>query len=275
MENLEQYKGDLERLIAAGDRLWMAMQYKFWPKEFEKIAREKYGEKATPDFLGDLPSFPDEYQAWYSEAKALVRQLLPDRLDDFSSYYEKPKTRKEITSESYRISDYLQGLRVTGSGFAAAEIVGPSAAIPQFKQQVAIVKAISNRFESSLFDIRQLVQADLFDSELEAAKALVKQGFLRGGGAMAGVVMEKHLAQVCENHKVKLPKKAPTIADFNEALKKADVVDIPQWRFNQHLGALRNLCDHNKGAEPTKEQVNDLVDGVMKLTKTRGGWTEG
>ena len=268
MNNLEQYKGDLGRLIAAGERLWMAMQYKCWPKEFEERVREEYGEKATPDFLGDLPSFPDEYQAWYSEAKALVRQLLPDRSDDFSGYYEKPKTRKEITFESYRISDYLEGLRVTGSGFPAEEIVDPSAAIPRFKQQLAIVKAISNRFESSLFDIRQLVQADLFDSELEAAKALVKQGFLRGGGAMAGVVMEKHLAQVCENRKVKLPKKALTIGDFNDALKKAEAIDLPQLRFNQHLGALRNLCDHNKDAAPTKEQVNELVDGVMKLTKT-------
>ena len=267
MKNFEQYKGDLERLIAAGDRLWMAMQYEFWPKEFEESAREKYGEKATPDFLGDLPSFLDEYQAWYSEAKALVRQLLPDRSDDFSGYYEKPKLRKEVTNESYRISDYLQSLQLIRSR-DGKEIVGPSAAIPQFKQQLAIVKAISNRFESSLFDIRQLAQAELFDSELEAAKALVKQGFLRGGGAMAGVVMEKHLAQVCENHKVKLPKKALTIGDFNDALKKAEAIDLPQLRFNQHLGALRNLCDHNKDAAPTKEQVNDLVDGVMKLTKT-------
>ena len=136
------------------------------------------------------------------------------------------------------------------------------------KQQLAIVKAISNRFESSLFDIRQLVQADLFDSELEAAQALVKQGFLRAGGAMAGVVMERHLAQVCENHAVKLHKKAPTIADFNEALKKADVVDTFQWRSNLRLCDIRNLCDHNRDAEPTKEQVNELVDGVGKLTKT-------
>ena len=267
MKNFEQYKDDLEQLIKSGTRLEMAMEYACEPKAFEEHVRKKLGEKATLDFLGNLPSFCNDYQAWYSEAKALVRQLLPDRSDDFSGYYEKPKTRKEITFGSYRISDYLQGLRVTLSGFGE-EIVGPSAAIPQFKQQLAIVKAISNRFESSLFDIRQLAQAELFDSELEAAKALVKQGFLRGGGAMAGVVMEKHLAQVCENHKVKLPKKAPTIGDFNDALKKAEVIDLPQFRFNQLLGALRNLCDHNKDAEPTKENANDLVDGVMKLTKT-------
>ena len=265
MNNLEKYKGDLEQLIDTGDNLHNAMLYECRPEDYEKTAKETFGEKAT-DFLRNLPSFSAEYQAWYSEAGALVRQLLPNRLNDFSSYYEQPKTRKEVTYGSYRISDYLLGLQVKG---AFGEVtVDRSAAIPRFEQQLAIVKAVKNRLESSLFDIRQLVQADLFDSELEAAKALVKHGFLRAAGALAGVVMEKHLAQVCDNHDITIRKKKPTIGDFNNALKDADVVDLPRWRSNQYLGDIRNLCDHNKDAEPTEKQVNDLVDGVMELTKT-------
>ena len=268
MKNLKQYKDDLERLIASGEVLEITMVYECDPEAFEKFARKESGEKAekVENALKKMPSFSAGYQAWYSEAKALVRQLLPDRFDDFSIYYEKPKTRKELTYESYRISDYLLGLRMK-NGFGK-EIVGPSAAIPLFRQQLAIVKAVKNRFESSLFDIRQLVQADLFDSELEAAKDLVKNGFLRPAGVVAGVVMEGHLAQVCDNHGITFRKRDPTIADFNDALKKADVLDTPQWRSNQHLGDIRNLCAHKKGVEPTKEQVNALVDGVMKLTKT-------
>jgi len=212
MKNLERYKGDLERLIETGESLQHAIQYECWPEQFEKALRKEYGEKAE-GVLKNLPSFSAEYQAWYSEAKAVVRQLLPGRLDDFSSYYENPKTRKEVTAESYRIFDYLLGLRVTRAGFGE-EVVGPSAAIQPFIQQLAIVKAVKSRFERSLFDIRQLVQADLFDSELEAAKALVKHGFLRAAGAVAGVVMEKHLAQVCKNHGVTVRQKAPTIATF-------------------------------------------------------------
>ena len=263
MKNLEQYKGDLGRLIENGAMLKLAMEYECDPEKTEEQLRRRRGEKAT-DVLRNLPSFSAEYQAWYSEAKTLVRQLLPDRLDDFSSYYEKP--RKAVTYESYRISDYLLELEKTNP--LGRVFVGPSAAIPRFAQQLAIVKAVSNRFESSLFDIKQLVQADLFDSELEAAKALVKHDFLRAAGALAGVVMERHLAQVCDNHGIPLHKKTPSIADFNDKLKEAEVIDISQWRFNQHLGDIRNLCDHDKDAEPTKEQVNDLVDGVRKLTKT-------
>ena len=58
--------------------------------------------------------------------------------------------------------------------------MGPEGAIPHFRQQLAILTAVRARFESSLFDIRHLVMADLFDSELDAAETLAKKNFLRG-----------------------------------------------------------------------------------------------
>jgi hypothetical protein len=107
------------------------------------------------------------------------------------------------------------------------------------------------------------------DSEIESARLLKKNGFLRAAGAVAGVVIEKHLAQVCQNHNsVKITKQRPTIADFNDALKMADVIDTPRWRSIQHLGDLRNLCDHNKDREPKPDEVDDLLDGTEKIIKT-------
>ncbi len=267
MHNLKRYKDELKRLISDGLKLDDALQYQHGNKASKNAFHKKHGNKAEA-ILGQMPNFILEYQMWYSEAKVLVRQLFPDRLDDFIAHYEKPKARKQLTAESYRISDCLIGLTVTGPGYPKELIVGEDAAIPHFFQQLAIVIAVEKRFESSLFDIKELVQADLFDSELDAAKLLVKHSFLRAGGAIAGVVMEKHLLQVCENHGIKLRKKKPVIADFNDSLKDENVIDTPQWRFNQHLGDIRNLCVHNKDVEPKDEQVTDLIDGVMKLTKT-------
>ncbi len=96
------------------------------------------------------------------------------------------------------------------------------------------------RFESSLFDIRQLVQADLFDSELDAARELAKSKFKRAAGAGAGVVLGRHLGQVCDSHSIKISKKSPVISDLNNALKDASVIDVPTWRFVQHLADIRN-----------------------------------
>ena len=267
MSNLDRYKKDLESLISTGGELENAIQAEFCPDQFEAVAKKEIGAKKTKEFIAALPSFVATYQLWYSEAKALVRQLLPDRLADFVRYYEKPKTRKNITYESYRIEDCLQGLSLT-HGWEEEKVVGPEDAIPRFQQQLAILKAARTRFKSSLFDIRQLVMADLFDSELDAAKELAKKKFLRAAGAVAGVVLEKHLAQVCSNHSVAISKKAPSISDLNNLLKAANVVDVAQWRFIQHLGDIRNLCDHNKTKEPTAEQVADLITGVDKTLKT-------
>lgn len=265
MQNLEKYKDDLDLLLRSGNQLMNAMRYESTKEEFVRIVKKQLGDKAK-GFLESLPTFSDEYQIWYSEAKAIVRQLLPDRIDDFIGFYETPRNRKDVTSETYRISDYLLGLFVRGD-FGSIK-VGPSAAIRHFEQQLVIMKAVKKRFESSLFDIRQIVQADLLDSELEAADLLVKHGFVRAGGAIAGVVMEKHLCQVCENHAIKIRKKNPTISDFNDRLKAAEVIDTPGWRSNQFLADIRNQCDHDRDVEPTAEKVSELVEGVKKLTKT-------
>lgn len=267
LSNLDRYKEDLESLVGQGEYLDLAIRRECGPNEFEKAVREQYKEQAE-EVLKKIPEFRESYQAWYSEAKVLVKQILPDRLSDFVSHYEKPKSRKSVTHENYKIEDYLQGLAVTRSVWNREIIVGPDAAIPQFRQQLAILKSLRRRFESSLFDIRQLVQADLLDSDLDVAEELAKNKFTRAAGAVAGVVLERHLAQVGENHVIKIAKKLPVISDFNDALKAANVIDIPQWRFIQHLADIRNLCDHNKLKEPTIEQVDDLVAGVRKITKT-------
>ncbi|MHB8114335.1 MAG: hypothetical protein ACYDHA_12875 [Bellilinea sp.] len=266
LTNLDVYKKDLDSLIMKGESLLQALKYECFPDEYEKEMKLKLGDKAK-EFLHILPSFTKNYQSWYSEAIYLIKQLMPERLADFVRYYEKPKSRKDIDYENYKIEDCLQGLNIT-FGLDNRKIVGRDAAIPLFRQQLAIVKSIKTRFESSLFDIRQLVQADLFDSELDAASELAKHKFLRAAGAVAGVVLENHLAQVCDYHGVKISKKEPTISELNDLLKKENVIDVPTWRNIQYLADIRNLCDHNKEVEPTPEKVDDLIVGVMKVTKT-------
>jgi hypothetical protein len=278
--NTDHYRKDLDALLERGQQLQMALEYSCLPEEFKTRVRKLIAARAKPvaetaervsvdaetkRLIEGLPSFTDRYQSWYSEAKAFIRQILPDRLDDFVRHYEKPKGRKSITFESYRIEDALQGLKTSRLGETLAD---RESAMPHFRQQMAIVEAAKRRFESRLFDIRQMVQADLLDSELDAASELLKHKFMRAAGAVAGVVLEKHLAQVCENHNVKITKKNPSISDLNEALKSADVIDVPAWRFHQSLADIRNLCDHDKKQEPTAAQVGDLIAGVTKVTKT-------
>lgn len=267
MKNIEKYKEDLQLLITKGDNLDVSIKYECYPYKIEPQIKNAFkDDKKVKEYIKKILPFKKEYQSWYSESLVLIKQLMPDRLNDFVRLYEKPKTRKTIEYGNYVMEDYLQNLTVT-SGFGEKK-VGPEAAISQFEQQLNILKSIERRFESSLFDIKQLVQADLFDSELEAAKELNKNKFSRGAGAIAGVVLEKHLAQVLDNHNLKSSKKNPSISDFNDNLKSSGVYDTPTWRKIQHLGDIRNLCDHNKTREPKQEEVDELISGVEAIIKT-------
>lgn len=142
--NLDKYKADLQKLLTTGDNLHLAIQAECFPNEVGKQLEKAYEEKAK-EILKALPSFFETYQAWYSESKALIKQVLPGRLDDFTRLFEKPKARKEISYENYKIEDYLQGLRII-RGWDKEEVVGPGAAIPIFRQQLSILKAVRNRF---------------------------------------------------------------------------------------------------------------------------------
>ena len=137
-----------------------------------------------------------------------------------------------------------------------------------YQQQFLILKAVANRFESSLYDIKQLLQADVFDSEIDCAKELCKKGFYRAAGAICGVVIEKHLDEICKRHQIKISKKNPGINDYNELLKADNIIDTSVWRNIQRLADVRNICDHHKGTEPTKDSIEELILGTDKILKT-------
>ncbi|HEX7009430.1 MAG TPA: hypothetical protein VF184_05580, partial [Phycisphaeraceae bacterium] len=99
-------------------------------------------------------------------------------------------------------------------------------------------------------------------------RELLQAGFIRPAGMIAGVVLEKHLAQVCTNHNLKLTKKRPTISDFNDTLKNNKVIDTATWRHIQRLGDLRNLCAHNGDRDPAEDEVDELIRGTEKYTKS-------
>jgi hypothetical protein len=258
----DRYSADLERLIKRGEALENAMFCEYLPGRIEG--------KITGDARKALPTPILDYQSWYSEALACVEKLLPARVADFRAHYEAPKNRKELDVSTYRIIDALNGLSKAGNALGEYKL-SQSAAIPHMQQQNAIVRGLKSRLSSSLYDIRTLIQADLFDEELDVARELLKKGFCRAAGAIAGVVFEGHLKQVCADHRLAIPVRS-TISVANDKLKSVDVIDQSQWRFNQHLGDLRNLCDHKDSSggsqEPKREQIEDLIAGVAKVIKT-------
>lgn len=249
--NIQLLRDDFDRLKKQGDKLSRA---------FARLAQKN----AAVAVEGDSTTVHFEYDNWYTEALAVVRQLVPDRHEDFVSQYKQDK-RKKITTLTFTISDFLQGVVIYDNG---KKINGEYAAAIKMKNQLSIFSSVEVSFTSKIIEIKEILQADLFDSELAAATELLKKGFLRGAGAIAGVVLESHLSNICFAHSLNSRKKYPTISTYNDLLKTNNIIEVPQWRNIQLLGDLRNMCDHATEKSPTKDDVIELINGTNKIVKT-------
>ncbi len=258
--NLEKYRKEIKALCVEGILLQCGLKNEMgipMSDSYLNGASEEMAEKAK------RATFRNKYQKWYNASLAAIKQLLPDRVGDFVAAYRQ-EVKKEKTITCYGIEDYLLGLTLT----AFSDDNNKSYIRRKFDLQLQIVFSLEDRLDSSLFEIKQMVEADVFDSEIDAASMLANKGFLRGAGAICGVVLEKHLKSVAMSHGLKIAKKTPSINDLNESLKNNNVIEVAQWRHIQYLGDLRNMCDHDKKPEPTKENLDDLISGVQKVLKT-------
>lgn len=225
---------------------------------------QKEAEKKQKDVEHEGFVVEVEYQAWYSVASRAIQQVLPDRYDEFVQLYQLGK-RKEIDFVTYTIKDYLLGLQVT-RGLYKEEVVNPFAAfVSKYQQQLFILKSALGCLKSRLTEIEGVLQSDLFEGELGSAEELLKKKHLRAAGVLAGVTLEAHLKTVFTNRQLKTRKKAPTISDYNDALKQEGVLDVPMWRHIQRLGDIRNLCAHSKDREPRPDELEDMLVGTKKI----------
>lgn len=232
--------------------------------KIEKLYDDGY--KILEDFIskdGKKKSIlSQEYQIWYTITSIVVKEVLPNRYEEFVECYKNTK-RKNISYDTYSMSDYLTGIGLNNR-LANPETAG----LIRFKNQLNIVKSISENIDNVLFNIKSSIEFEVLDDELLSSRKLWKKGYLRSAGALCGVVLEKHFSTMLKNHNLKLTKKEPCISDYNELFKQENIYDIINWRFIQHLGDIRNLCDHNKDREPTKDEVDELIKGTDKVIKT-------
>ncbi|MCJ7514537.1 MAG: hypothetical protein MUO89_01005 [Dehalococcoidia bacterium] len=250
MENsIDRIKAELQKLIEEGAAL------------FGIVVKAK-----TEKERDDLILLNLRYQLWYTRALPVIQQLLPERSQEFQDYYLLNR-RKQIDVLTYTINDYFMGLRLTKRYSNEEPFDSFSVFASKLSNQVNILSSAQTRITSILSNIKGILRAELFDTELKQAEELLAAGYLRPAGTVAGVVLEGHLSSICLNHSIKFQKKKLTISDYNEALKE-NVYDSINWRWVQRLSDIRNLCVHKKNREPTEAEVIELISGVDKVIKT-------
>jgi len=219
----------------------------------------------TDEAAGQL-QFVFRYQKWYTPARAAVEQLTPARLEEFEALCQ-PKKRKQMGYTAYGVQDYLLGVTFVTDILAGDTADTRQLALARLMQQVLILKSAHAQLDCLLANAQALIQAEILDSELQAARDLLKSNYYRPAGVLAGVVLERHLARVARARGLKSLKKQPGLSDWNDLLKSAQVYDVPEWRRIQRLGDLRNLCAHPKERDPTPDEVDELIAGTDRVTK--------
>jgi hypothetical protein len=258
-QNSDKLKGELESLISEGEQLRLSLMQTYKENSHLKI----YDKHLKDIDVSNLPSFYYSYEKWYTYSLLYVKKFVPDRIKDFTDLYRN-NDRKDPTLDTYTISDTILGMVYPGMTIENIS----SVSVIKVRQQISILKSVYTLIDSFIHNMEFELQANIFDSELDASKELWKNGFLRASGVICGVILEKHLKQVCVAHQIKISKKNPTFNDLAESLKNNGIIDVPDWRRIQLMADIRNICCHDKEDEPTKDQVKDLLDGTDKIIKT-------
>ena len=135
---------------------------------------------------------------------------------------------------------------------------------PVFSAQ-GILKAAKDDFENEqLFDVRQLIEAEMFDDFLEQAEHLLEAGYYQPAAVVAGSVLEDGLRKLCKSKNIEIPEK-PRLDTLNANLAKDGVYSKLVQKRITAIADLRNKAAHGQWDEFTKEDVEEMIPSVRRI----------
>jgi len=126
----------------------------------------------------------------------------------------------------------------------------------------AVFLAAKEDFEGGyLSSIKTLVQAEVFDSELEQANELFSSGYHTAAAVIAGVVLETALRELCDRSGIPHGK----LDKMNSELAKAGVYNKLNQKRITAIADIRNSAAHGKQDEFTVQDVSDMIGDVSRF----------
>jgi hypothetical protein len=137
-----------------------------------------------------------------------------------------------------------------------------------FSRIKAVLLAAKEDFEGGyLHEIRSLIQADVYDSELEQAEELLASGYKTPAAVIAGIVLETNLRQACLDHMQPIGK----LDTMNAALVKAGVYNKLVQKQITALADIRNNAAHGHSDQFDERDIENMIREVRHLVATRLG----
>jgi hypothetical protein len=132
----------------------------------------------------------------------------------------------------------------------------------RLKRVKAVFLAAREDFEGGyLTSVRNLVQAELAESEIEQANELLQAGYLSASAVVAGVVLETTLRTLCDRHEIPHGK----LDKMNADLAKAREYNVLVQKKITAYAAVRNSAAHGKTDEFQHADVEEMIKYIERF----------
>lgn len=112
---------------------------------------------------------------------------------------------------------------------------------------------------------RTMIQAEVFDSELDQAMELLTNGYYPAAAVIAGVVLETTIRQMCDDEGIAHGK----LDKMNSDLVKAGRYNLLVQKQVTALADLRNKAAHGHNDQFSKADVKDMIDQISRFVAER------
>jgi hypothetical protein len=132
----------------------------------------------------------------------------------------------------------------------------------QLKRMKAVFLAAKEDFQGGyLNSLRNLVQAEVFGSELDQARELLSTGYIPAAAVIAGVVLETTIRNLCTDHGLEHGK----LDKMNADLAKASVYNSIQQKRITAMAGIRNAAAHGETDKFSAGDVKGMIDDVERF----------
>lgn len=136
----------------------------------------------------------------------------------------------------------------------------------RFNRVRAVFLAAKEDFEGGyLNSVRNLVEAEVFSTELEQARELQSAGYRVPAAVICGVVLETNIRRLCGARSLPIGK----LDKMNADLAKAGQYNTLVQKRITALAAIRNSAAHGNETEFDEADVRAMIDEVERLV---GDW---
>ncbi len=196
----------------------------------DSVLASRYG--PPPNVLGPDRVKGDVCYQWISSAQNLIKRV----------FGEDSPHIKNIEGEMKNCTNFTYAQRIHG-----------------------VIKAAKNDYETdTLFELQDLITANLFEDFLEQAEILIAAKYYQPAAVIVGAILEDGLRKMCHKNNITLPERPKLDWMNSELVKKGEYNKLVQKNITAYAD-LRNNAAHGKWDEFTKDDVDDFLQWTRRF----------